>query len=57
MKNKENTQEEVQCLSCLGAGVIYDDIMDNVKECTFCNGTGQSTVMDNESFLESINYN
>lgn len=57
MEDEKDPREITTCLSCLGAGVVYNETIDDEVTCIHCMGEGEVTREANESFLESINYN
>ena len=59
MNTSENNKEELSiCMACLGSKNLYDGVEDSYTKCNHCNGTGEATKADNESFLDTIiNYN
>ena len=57
MEDEKNPLELSNCLACLGTGVIYNETLDDEVTCPHCLGECLVTRDDNESFLESINYN
>lgn len=57
MEDKKNTNDLENCLCCLGSGVVYSHEEDSEQQCNICNGSGKAEKVDNECFLESINYN
>lgn len=56
MENSQDTDKGM-CLSCIGTGVIYDGDANEYFVCVYCNGTGQASPEENESYLSTINLN
>jgi len=50
---KKDNESEAPCYKCLGEGKVWEEEIEDVLECSVCQGEGQTNTSTNKAFVKA----